>query len=173
VVTRLALLDIVPTRHALHNVDRAAAAANYHWFFLAAGGGVPEHMIAADADFWVRSLVGRLLGAGTSLRPEVMGEYVRCFRDPATIAGSCADFRSGLSVDLDHDDETFDAGAMIDCPLLVLWGKQGMAGGPDYSPLRSWQQYAGNVRGSALPTGHFIQEEAPEQVVTALRGFLA
>ncbi len=173
VVTSLAVLDIVPTRHALHNVDRTAAAANYHWFFLAAGGGVPEHMIASDPDFWVRALVGRLLGAGASLPADVLDEYVRCFRDPGTIAGSCADFRSGLTIDLDHDDETFDAGEKIDCPLLVLWGKQGMVGGPDYNPLSIWQQYATSVRGSALPTGHFVPEEAPELVVAALRDFLA
>ncbi len=171
-VTRLAVLDIVPTRHALHNVDRTAAAANYHWFFLAAGGGVPEHMIAADPDFWVRALIGRLLGAGASLKPEAMDEYVRCFHDPGTIAASCADFRSGLGIDLDHDDETFDAGEKIDCPLLVLWGKQGMAGGPGYSPLSIWQEYARDVRGSALPTGHLVPEEAPGEVVTALRDFL-
>jgi pimeloyl-ACP methyl ester carboxylesterase len=48
VVTRLAILDIVPTRHALRNVTRTMAAANYHWFFLAAGKGIPERMIAAD-----------------------------------------------------------------------------------------------------------------------------
>jgi haloacetate dehalogenase len=48
VVTRLAVLDIVPTRHVLGHVTRAMAMAYYHWFFLAAPNGVPEHMIAAD-----------------------------------------------------------------------------------------------------------------------------
>jgi len=46
-VTRLAVLDIVPTWHVLGNVTRALAAAFYYWFFLAAGNGIPGHMIAA------------------------------------------------------------------------------------------------------------------------------
>jgi haloacetate dehalogenase len=35
-----------------------------------------------------------------------------------------------------------------------------------------WQQYATDVRGSALPTGHFLPEEAPDLVAAALRDFL-
>ena len=46
-VTRLAVLDIVPTRHVLHNLTPAVAAAYYQWFFLAAGAGVPEPKVAA------------------------------------------------------------------------------------------------------------------------------
>jgi haloacetate dehalogenase len=170
-VTRLAVLDIVPTRHVLHNVTLTVATANYHWFFLAAGNGIPEHMIAADPGYWVRALTSQLLGAGAEIEPEVMADYIRCFRDPGTIAGSCADFRSGASPDLAHDDESFAAGQKVECPLLVLWGTQGMVG-PGYDPLSIWQQYAADVRGHALPTGHFVAEEAPDLVTAALRDFL-
>jgi haloacetate dehalogenase len=111
-------------------------------------------------------------GCSARARPDVMDEYARCFRDPGTIAGSCADFRSGLTVDLDHDDETFDAGEKIECPLLVLWGKQGMVGGAGGNPRTIWRQYATSARGRELPTGHFVPEEAPVEVVMALRDFL-
>jgi pimeloyl-ACP methyl ester carboxylesterase len=57
-VTRLAVLDIVPTRHVLGNVTGAMASAYSHWFFLATPNGVPERMIAADPGFWVWSLIG-------------------------------------------------------------------------------------------------------------------
>src|SRR5205809_2299274 len=43
-VTRLAVLDIVPTRHVFHNVTRAMATAYYHWFFLPVGNGIPERL---------------------------------------------------------------------------------------------------------------------------------
>jgi haloacetate dehalogenase len=85
-VTRLAVLDIVPTRHVLGTVTRAMATAYYHWFFLAAANGVPEHMIGADPGYWVRSLTGPLLGEGASIDPQVMADYIRCFGDPGTIA---------------------------------------------------------------------------------------
>jgi haloacetate dehalogenase len=169
-VTRLAVLDIVPTRHVLRSVTLAAAGANYHWPFLAAGDGVPEHMIGADPGYWVRALTGQLLGKGASIEPEVMEDYIRCFRDPKTIAGSCADFRSSPGTDLADDEETIAAGQKVECPLLLLWGTQGMVG-PGYDPLGIWQQYASDVRGDALPTGHFLAEEAPDLVSTALGDF--
>jgi haloacetate dehalogenase len=170
-VSRLAVLDIVPTRHVLHNVTRAMATAYYHWFFLPTGHGIPEHMIGADPEFWIRSLIGPLLGQGASIEPEVMEDYIRCFRDPRTIAASCADYRSAAGTDLVHDDETFAAGQKIDCPVLALWGTQGFVG-RGYQPLAVWEQYATDVRGSTLPTGHFLPEEAPDLVIAALRDFL-
>ena len=96
-VTRLAVLDIVPTRHIWHNVTRDMATAYYHWFFLPVGNGIPEHLIGADPGFWVRSIVGALLGQGASLDAAVMEDYIRCFSDPRAIAGSCADYRSAAS----------------------------------------------------------------------------
>jgi len=170
-VARLAVLDIVPTRHVYGNVTREMAAAYYHWFFLPLGHGIPEHMIGADPAFWINSIVGPLLGKGASLDPDVLEDYIRCFRDPATIAGSCADYRSAASLDLVHDEETFAAGQRLGCPLLVLWGTQGFVG-RGYQPLSVWREYATDVRGAALPTGHFLPEEAPALVIAALRDFL-
>jgi haloacetate dehalogenase len=169
-VTRLAILDIVPTRHVLRNVTREMATEYYHWFFLPTGNGIPEHMIGADPAFWISSLVGPLLGKGASTEPEVMEDYIRCFRDPATIAGSCADYRSAAGIDLAHDDQTFAARQKIECPVLVLWGEQSFVG-RGYEPLGVWQQYATDVRGHALPVGHFLPEEAPDLVTAALRDF--
>jgi haloacetate dehalogenase len=170
-VSRLAVLDIVPTRYFLHNVTRTVAQADYHWFFLATGNGIPERLISDDPAFWVRSLFAQHIGKGASIEPEVMQDYIRCFQDPRMVAGSCADYRSALTVDLVHDDETFAAGRKVECPLLVLWGTQGLTG-PGSDPIGIWQQYATDVRGHAVPTGHFIPEEAPDLVAAALRDFL-
>ncbi len=170
-VTRLAVLDIVPTRHVLGNVTRAMATTYYHWFFLTVPNGIPEHMIAADPSYWVRSFISPLLGEGASIEPEVMEDYIRCFGDLRTIAGSCGDYRAGASTDLVLDEETFASGQKIECPVLALWGEQAFVG-RGYEPLSVWQQYATDVRGHALPTGHFLPEEAPDLVSAALRKFL-
>jgi haloacetate dehalogenase len=148
------------------------ATAYYHWFFLATPNGVPEHMIAADPGFWVRSLIGPLLGPGASIEPPVMDDYIRCFSDLRTIAGSCADYRAAASTDLVHDEETFAAGQKIECPVLALWGTQAFVA-RGYEPVSVWQQYAIDVRGSVLPTGHFLPEEGPGPVTAALRDFLS
>jgi haloacetate dehalogenase len=169
-VTRLAVLDMVPTHYVLSNVTRAMATAYWHWFFLATGDGIPEHMLGADPRYWVRTVVAELLGPGASIEPEVMEDYIRCFRDPATIAGSCADYRSAASIDLAHDEESFAAGQKIECPVLALWGEHSFVG-RGYHPLSVWQQYAPDARGHPLPVGHFLPEEAPDLVTAALRGF--
>ncbi len=170
-VTRFAVLDIVPTQHALRHLTLTAVTANYQWFFLATGRGIPEHLIAADPGFWVREQTAQLIGPGASIEPEVMEDYIRCFRDPRTIAAVCADFRASPGADLAHDEKSIAAGQKVDCPVLVVWGMQGAAG-PGYDPPAIWQQYAPDVRGVALPTGHFVPEEAPALVVDALRDFL-
>jgi len=118
----LAVLDIVPTRHVFRHVSREMGLAYYHWFFLAQSNGIPEHMIAADPAFWLDSQMD------ASIEPDVMADYIRCFSDPGTIAGSCADYRAAASTDLTDDDHTFAAGQKIGCPVLVLWGGEGFVG---------------------------------------------
>jgi haloacetate dehalogenase len=170
-VTRFAVMDIVPTQYALRHLTLTAVTANYQWFFLSTGRGIPQHLIGADPGFWVREQTGQLIGAGASIEPEVMDDYIRCFRDPRAIAAICADFRASPGPDLAHDEESIAAGQKVECPVLVLWGTQGKAG-PGYDPPAIWQQYAPDVRGVALPTGHFVPEEAPGLVIDALRDFL-
>jgi haloacetate dehalogenase len=166
-VTRLVIVDIVPTQYALGHLTLAAATANWFWFFQSAGHGVPERMIAADPGFWVRSVTSQLLGPGASIEPAVMDDYIRCFSDPGAIAAVCADFRAMIGPDQRHDEESSAAEQKIQCPVLILYG--------DKSPadlVAIWQQYAPDVRGQFMPTGHFVPEEAPDLVTAALRDFL-
>ncbi|HEY2192472.1 MAG TPA: alpha/beta hydrolase [Actinomycetospora sp.] len=170
-VSRLAVLDIVPTRHVLTHVDLQLARGYFHWFFLATGGDVPETLLAGAPEFWIRTMVERLLAPGSVIEPEVMDHYVAAFADPACIAGSTADYKAGATTDLADDEASHDAGARVTCPVLVLWGDRSFVG-KAYEPLDVWREYADDVRGTALPVGHFLPEEAPEQVLAELRSFL-
>jgi haloacetate dehalogenase len=38
--------------------------------------------------------------------------------------------------------------------------------------LQVWREYATDVRGQALPGGHFLAEEIPDETYTLLRPFL-
>jgi haloacetate dehalogenase len=169
-VSRLAVLDIVPTRHVFTHVDRDLAHGYFHWFFLATGGDVPETLLAGAPEFWIRSMVERLLAPGVTIADEVMAEYVRYFSDPACIAATTADYKAGASSDLEDDEASWAAGDRVTCPLLVLWGEHGFVG-KAYDPLAVWREYGTDVAGRAMPSGHFIPEEAPEQVVAELRAF--
>jgi haloacetate dehalogenase len=172
-VSRVALLDIVPTRHVFTHVDRALATAYYHWFFLAQEPDLPEHLIGADADYYLRRKLAQWSGGDgiEAFAPEAVEEYVRCFSDPDVIRGSCEDYRAGASIDLEHDEVDATAGQRVPCPALVLWGEEGFVG-QAYDVLGVWSQYADDVRGHSLGGGHFLAEEEPAATLAALQDFL-
>jgi len=56
--------------------------------------------------------------------------------------------------------------------LLALWGARGKI--PKwYDALAIWRDYAaGPVAGGAVESGHYVAEEAPDEVLGWLRRFL-
>lgn len=170
-VTRAAVLDIVPTLFVYDRVDRGLADAYYHWFFLSQTPELPERLIGGDPEYYLRRCLSSWSRRPGAFAEDAVAEYVRHFADPATIAATCEDYRAGASIDLEHD--RVDP-APVRCPLLVLWGGEGFVG-RHYDPLGVWREYVADpalVRGEALPCGHFLPEEAPEETYRALRAFL-
>lgn len=166
-VTKLAVLDIVPTHKLYHNVNKEFATAYYHWFFLIQPSPFPETLIGNNAEFYLNSLLGRL--KPQAITPEAFAEYLRCFRDPATIHATCEDYRAAASIDLAHDDADMDR--KITCPVLALWAEKG-AMHKTYDVVATWRERAANVSGTALPGGHFLPEEVPEETFAELTAFL-
>lgn len=167
-IDRVAVLDIVPTRHVLAHVDRRLASRYYHWFFLSQPADLPERLIGGDPLLYLHRALG---GLGTGLdafAPDALAEYERCF-DATTVHAICEDYRAAIGVDQEHDEA--DRGRRIEQPLLVLWGANGVVGGL-HEPLQVWREYAVDVRGAALDAGHFLVEERPAQTLDELRAFL-
>ena len=167
-VTKLAVLDIVPTHYVYQHVNKKLATAYYHWFFLIQPAPFPETLIGGDPEFYLNSVLGIGRLKPHAITPEAFSEYLRCFRDPATIHATCEDYRAAATIDLIHDEEDLDR--KISCPMLALWGEKGFLH-KNYDVPAVWRERAGDVRGRALPCGHFIPEEAPEETLTALRSF--
>jgi haloacetate dehalogenase len=169
-VSRVAVLDIVPTATLFGTVDQAVATSYYHWFFLIQPDGLPETMIGHDPEWFLRETVRRWSGTATPLDEWAIAEYARWFSRPEAIHASCEDYRAGASIDLEHD--AADADRRVACPLLALWGEEGRMG-RIYDVLGTWRAVADDVRGCALPGGHFVPEEAPEETVAELTAFFA
>ena len=171
-VDRVAVLDISPTRTMFAQTDQAFATAYYHWFFLIQPSGLPEKLIGSDPVYYLRWTIGRLTGVMEHFDPRALAEYERCFADPATIHASCEDYRAAASIDLKHDEADIAAGRKVTCPLLVLWGAKGVVNRL-FDPLRDWGVVAGDVRGHALASGHYLPEELPAEIVHEFRAFFA
>lgn len=169
-VARVALLDIVPTLYRFETIDQKAATSSFHWFFLIQGGGLPERLIGAEPEFFLRHMLGAWARNPSAFDPEAFAEYLRCFKNPETIRATCEEYRAGAGIDLEHDRA--DRGRRIKPPLLVLWGRRSSQGS-GYDVLSVWRERAGSAAGQAIDGGHFLPEEAPEETYTALRAFFA
>ncbi len=166
-VTKAAVLDIVPLPY--DRVTKAFATQYYHWFFLIQPAPLPETLIGNSVEMYLRSRFERPTGGTSAIAPEAFAEYLRCFSDPATIHATCEDYRAGATIDLDHAQE--DGAKKVTCPLLVLWGERGTVGRLD-PVMEIWRDKAADVHGKALPGGHFLAEECPDETLAELLAFL-
>ena len=170
-VKRLVLLDIAPTLAMYEKTSNQFARSYWHWFFLIQPAPMPERLIEADPSAYVRDVLGRRSAGLAPFDARALAEYVRCIELPGAAHGLCEDYRASASIDLIHDQLDIDTKNFLHQPLLVLWGEQGVVN-QCFEPLNEWSKLAVNVKGHALPCGHYIPEEAPELMLSQVQSFL-
>src|SRR5437588_7532433 len=170
-VIKAAIIDIVPTLDMWAAMNKEAAIGGWHWPFMAQPSDFPERMLGSvPADWFMRKKLLKLTADLNHIPPAIWDEYVRCFNEK-TIRGSCGDYRAAATIDCDLD--TADLDRKLNMPILVLWGNSSSVGKRFADPLGLWRQRAEDVRGEALPSGHYVNEEAPEQVLDWFLRFFA
>ncbi|MGQ0794269.1 MAG: alpha/beta fold hydrolase [Deltaproteobacteria bacterium] len=169
-VKKACVMDIAPTHHMFKTANQSFATGYYHWFFLIQPDGLPERMIGADPEYYLRELLRRWSAKGAEFSAAAVSEYLRCFSNPEVIRASCDDYRAAATIDLRHDEA--DLESKVKCPLLALWGAKGFIN-RTYDVLSVWRERAEFVEGGALDCGHFLPEEAPEGVIAELMRFFA
>lgn len=169
-VERLMLLDIAPTLAMYRQTDEAFARAYWHWFFLIRPAPLPERLIEADPEAYLKGVMGTRSAGLAPFPPEVLAEYLRCLSLPGTARGICEDYRASAGIDLAHDQADLDAGRRLELPLRVFWGAEGTVG-RCFDPLAEWREVATQVSGQALPGGHYLAEEVPELVLAEALAF--
>jgi haloacetate dehalogenase len=174
-VARAAILDIVPQHHVFNHPNKAWATFSWHWFFMIQPYDFPEHLMSCDPDFFIEKKLAKTAQGLSFFDPKALAEYKRYFRNPATVHAMCEDYRACAGIDFDMDTADFDAGRKIACPVLLLWGATGGVGrNTRPGPGEVWQRYASDIRGAkALPCGHYLSEEAPEETYRELRAFFS
>jgi haloacetate dehalogenase len=158
-VTRMSVLDIVPTYYLYTHVTKAFVDTYFHWFLFTRPAPFPENIILGNPD----SYIG---GAP----PELREEYQRHMKDPANVHGMCEDYRASAGIDMQFDEA--DLNKKIACPLHVLWAQNG-AMGRMYDVLNIWKERGTQVTGAAMPGGHSFQETHPQETLAQLLPFLA
>jgi haloacetate dehalogenase len=167
-VTRLAVLDIVPTHTVFKETGKDLAAAYWHWFFFQVPD-LPEIMIANSAEPFLRQMFRALTWRTDAIEEPMVQEYLRAFTLPGTIRAGLEDYRAAAQVDIADDER--DLARKLGCPLMAIWGEFGKMH-TLFDVLETWRAKADDVRGHPLPCGHFIPEEAPDELLSSLLPFL-
>lgn len=169
-IERLAALDIVPTHHVLTNVSLGWGLESYHWFFMAQKEPFPEKLLCADLNYYIDYKLNKK-GVGLSIfDPRAMAEYKRC-TTPDQIHGVCEDYRATVGVDFEMDKADYGK-RKLTCPVLVIWGSNSHCG-RHYKPMEAWAEWADDLRGFAVPTGHYPAEQRPDLILDAFEAFFA
>jgi haloacetate dehalogenase len=168
-VDRLCVLNVIPTVEQFDGFNADSALEYWPFLLLAQPEPFAERLIAAAAEHVIRHIVDTWTASPGAIDADAADRYVRAFT-PATIAAWCAEYRAAFHLDRALDAQDRDAGRTIACPVLVHWGaaEDAMADGP----LPVWRRWADDVSGSPLPGGHFVPEEAADDLVTSLDAFL-
>ncbi len=169
-VKRLVVLDIAPTLTMYAQTDQAFATRYFWWFFLIQPYDFPERLIGADPEYFLRRHIAGQVKTEGAVEEAALAEYLRSYRDPATIHAICEDYRASASIDLEHDKA--DADSRVQAPLLAIWGEKGVVGDL-YDVMATWREKATQVEGRALPCGHAIPEEVPDALSEMLCAFFA
>ncbi len=168
-VVRSVLLDILPTRVLYAHTDREFATRYWEWFFLIQGDDLPEKLLSGNPEAFLRYEIGELVQRGV-ISDEVWREYLRALSTEDAIHGMCEDYRAGATIDLEHDSA--DAARRVLCPLMVLWGDRNPVW-KRFDMLDVWRQFAPAAVGGAIHAGHYLAEEAPDELLHKLLPFLS
>lgn len=172
-VRKLSVLDIAPTETMYAATDRVFAEAYYHWFFLIQPFDLPERLLSAEGDYYLRRTMASWCKTEGAITEEAFAAYLAAWTGPRAIHAACEDYRAAATIDLEHDAADDKAGRKLAMPVQALWGGRGVVG-RRFDVIGSWREKAaGEVVGEAFDCGHFLPEEAPDETVRALAEFFS
>jgi haloacetate dehalogenase len=168
-VERLAVLNIVPTLDQFERMSGGPSLGYWPWFLLAQPEPFPERLVAAEREHFLRFIFDSWANDRDAIDATALAEYLAAL-DATTIAAICADYRASFWLDRKDDAADRRSHRRIECPVLVVTGE---AESQLADAAAVWSAWASSLRARTLPSGHFIPEEAADQLAEALLEFLA
>jgi haloacetate dehalogenase len=176
-VDAVAVLDVLPVDEVWRRADDRLMLGYWPWTLLAQPEPLPERLIAGDPEAVIDIALGPAWGTPASVFDDATrSAYVAALRDPDRVHAICEEYRAGAGIDRDHDAADRAAGRRLACPVLVLWSADGPLDtwyADEGGPLEIWRQWAADVRGHAVPGGHFFPEADPIGTAAQLSAFFA
>ena len=169
-ISKLAVLDVIPTYEMIKLVNLEFSQSTYHWFFLAQPYPLPENLIKNSSEFYLDYTLRSWSENYEAISDKAKVQYLQCLRQDAVLSAMCNDYRAGITFDVDHDKTDFENNNMITCPLMVLWGQK-ETDGVSFDNIEIWKKWAIDVQGESIKSGHFLMEEKPHEVVEKFVNF--
>jgi pimeloyl-ACP methyl ester carboxylesterase len=167
-VTHVGILDVLPTMDMWDVLHGESAAVAWHLYLMAQPAGVPERMIAATADEFFASFLDAWGSDARIIPPEVRAHYLAQSR--AAVPSIVADYRASAGIDLAHDRQDRAEGRQLAMPVAVISQDWGGQLGFDAEAL--WAAWAPDLSYQPTQAGHFMAEEAPEEVAAFVSGLV-
>ncbi len=174
-VSRIAVLDIVPTAEVLARADWRFALSFWPWAVLAQAAPLPEQLLTNGAEAIVDHALSAWGTSADTFPPEVRRTYVDAIREPDRAHAICEEYRAASTLDCAHDRADLDVGRKIGCPLLALWSADSAVDTwyeSEGGPLALWRRWATDVRGQRMQGGHFFfQKRVLTKLARSSRSF--
>ncbi|MFI6320049.1 alpha/beta fold hydrolase [Nonomuraea sp. NPDC050556] len=167
-VTHLLSLDVVPTLDMWDLMRGTRAAIGFHLFLMAQPPGLAEQLIAASPDLFFGHFLDVWTKDPAAIPPEVRAAYLKASRE--AITSIVADYRASATVDVEHDTVDLRAGNKLRMPVSVV--QQDFGAVLPYDAPALWRAWAPDLEHTTVQTGHFMAEEAPAEIASALRQLL-
>jgi haloacetate dehalogenase len=167
VVPHVAVLDVIPAVDMWAALQGPAGVFAFHLYLLAHPTDLPERMIAADPDTFFGHFLDTWTRRPAEIPADVRAAYLAACRTPEAVHAICEDYRASATVDLEHDSADRQAGRRIGVPVLAMWQDPGGIALP-FDPAQVWSSWAADLRTRVLPGGHFLPEDCPAEVATAI-----
>ena len=167
VVTHLGVLDVIPTVDNWAALCGPAGVFAFHLYLLAQPSDLPERLIGADPDIFFGHFLDTWTKEPSAIPDDVRAVYLAAARRPEVIHAICDDYRASAFLDAAQDEAEKVAGRTLAMPTLAAWQDPGEAPLP-FDPHEIWSTWARDLRTRVLPCGHFLPEERPTEIATAI-----
>jgi haloacetate dehalogenase len=170
-ITHLGVLDVIPTVDNWTALHGPAGVFAFHLYLLAQPNDLPERFIAADPDTFFGHFLDTWTKVPGAIPPDVRAHYLSATRQAEAIHAICDDYRASAFIDGAQDEGDRNNGRRLSMPVLAAWQDPGDTPLP-FDPAQIWSSWASDLRTQALPCGHFLPEELPEQIAKEIAQLL-
>jgi haloacetate dehalogenase len=167
-VSHLLCLDVLPNLDMWDVMQGASAAVGFHLYLMAQPPGLPERMIAATSDEFFGYFLDQWVNDPAAIPSDVRAAYLEACR--RAVPSIVADYRATATVDITHDEQDLARGNKLRMPVTVIQQDWGAALG--FDAAARWKTWTTNLHHQTTTSGHFMAEESPTEITTAIRSLL-